>query len=90
MSRPAVEQVVDAIAFKVNLALVGRVERGEEMQQRALATTAGSDDGDELAFANGELDALEHGNLQRALAVALADAVRAEKRCWGGSGCMMP
>ena len=57
-------QVVDAIAFEANFAGVGRVERREQVQQRALAAAAGADDGDELALVNRELDALQHGNLR--------------------------
>ena len=40
-------EVVDAVAVEVDFAGVGRVERAEQVQQRALAAAALADDGDE-------------------------------------------
>ena len=44
-------QVVDPVALEMDLALVGRVERGQQVQQRALARAALADDGHEFAAA---------------------------------------
>ena len=73
---PGRRQIVDAIAFETNLARVGSIERGEQVQQRGLAAAARADDRDELALMHGQLDALQHRNRQRSLAITLANKVR--------------
>ena len=42
-------QVVDPLAGVIDFALVGRIERAQQVQQRALARAALADDGQELA-----------------------------------------
>ena len=52
-------QVVDALVFKVNLALVGCVECCEQVEQRALARSALPDDRREGSVTCGKIDALQ-------------------------------
>ena len=54
------------------------------MQQRTLAATALADDGQELAFANFHVDALQHREAELAFAVALEQIARGEQRVGGG------
>ena len=55
----------------VDFALIGRVERAQQVQQRALARAALADDRQELARPNAQTHAAEHGHFDRAFAVAL-------------------
>ena len=92
-------QIVDPPAFEMHFARVGCVERGQQVQQRALARPALPHHGRELAAAGGEVDAAEHGNGDLPLAEALVQAVRheqllghfrfaARRRCAGpGTAC---
>ncbi len=66
-------QIVDAVAFEVDLAGVGRVERAEQVQQRALAGAALADDRQELAAADSSRSTpCSTGISMRAFAIALA------------------
>ena len=63
-------QVVDPSAAEMHLAAVGRVERAQQVQKRALARAALADDRQELAPADFEIDTPQHRNLDVSLAVA--------------------
>ena len=73
MSRPR-RQVVDAAAVETDFAGVGRVERAQQVQQRALARAALADDRQKLAAADFQIDSAQHGNFDPALAVAFLEA----------------
>ena len=70
-SRALAAQVVDPLAGVVDFALVGRVERAQQVQQRALAGAALADDRQKLAATHAQAHAPQHGHFDRALAVAL-------------------
>ena len=79
-SRSAVGQVVDAPAVEQDRAVVGRVERAEQVQQRALARPGRADDREELAVLDLEVDAAQHRDHVLALAVGL---VQLDRRAGG-------
>ena len=64
-------EVVDPPAGVVDFALVGRVERAQKVQQRALAGTALADDRQKLAATDAQAHAPQDRHFDRALAVAL-------------------
>ncbi len=68
---PAARQVVDALAVEMDFAGVRPVERGQQVQQRALARPALTDDRQELAVAHLEVDAAQDRNLDLPFAIAL-------------------
>ena len=65
-------KVVDGHAVKPDFARAGRVEPGQQAEQRAFAAAAGADDGDELARRDGEGDALQNVDAARAVLNPLA------------------
>ena len=89
-SRAGGGQVVDAMALEVDFAGVGLIERAEQVQQRALAAAAGADDRHELALADLEVDALQHGDLERRLAVALEQAAAGQVHRASGASDASP
>jgi hypothetical protein len=58
--------LVDRLAPQQHAAVAGRQQPGHQLQQRALAAARSAEQGDELAFANRQLD-----RLQRACAVGV-------------------
>ena len=64
-------KVVDPPAFEVDLAIVGNVQRAQQVQERGLAAAALADDGQELALPHGQAHAAEHRHFDRALAIGL-------------------
>jgi hypothetical protein len=79
-------EVVDAAATKVNFAGVGGVERAEQVQERAFAAAALANDGNESAFADLEIDALEDRDDELGFAVGFFEAGGGEER-GGVGGC---
>src|SRR5262245_19565278 len=72
-------QVIDAPAGKLDRALIGPVQRAEQVQKRALAGTRGADDAEELALVNIELDAAQHGNGVLVFAVSFVQIAGTQK-----------
>src|SRR5262245_18838831 len=73
-------EIVDPLALEVNFAGVGRVERAEQMQQRAFAAAALTHDRLEPAFADRKIDSLKHRHDELALAIALLQAAGSKER----------
>ena len=69
-------KVVDPLPAVIDFALVGRVERAQQVQERALARAALPDDRQKLALADAQAHAPEHRHFDRALAVALVQVDR--------------
>ena len=59
-------QARELLAHEEHLALRGRVQPSEQVQQGALARTRGSDDGDGLARLHRQVDATQHLDIQTA------------------------
>src|SRR5262249_53244248 len=64
-------QIVNAFAFDENGAVIGAVQCAEQMQQRALAGRGNPNDADKLAPLHFQVDALQHRDRDRVLAVRL-------------------
>ena len=71
-------QIVDPPPVEMHFAGGRGVERAQQVQERALARAALADDRQELAAADFEIDAGQHGNLDRPLAIVLLQADRGE------------
>jgi hypothetical protein len=56
-------------------AAVGAIESREDVQQRRLAAAGRTDDGDDLAVADGKRDSLQHPERSLVRGIALVDAV---------------
>src|SRR5206468_5746913 len=57
-----------------------RVQSAQQVQQRTLAGAGSADDGDTLARADIEIDAHQHRNVERPIAVRLAKTTAREDR----------
>ncbi len=73
-------QVADGGAVEVDVAGGGRVEAGEQAEQRGLAAAGGAHDGDELALGDGEVEAFEDVDGAGAVADGFAQVCR--RRSW--------
>ena len=60
------------LAAQPDVAGVGAIKAAQQVQQRALARTGHADDGDALARRRRQVEALQHLDAQRAVAVTLA------------------
>ena len=76
-------------AFDEYFASRWRVESAQQMQQRALAGARSADDGDTLARANVEIDAHQHRNVKRSIAIRLAKTLAGEHRHLCASGLLI-
>jgi hypothetical protein len=56
--------IVDALAFAVDFARAGTVERAEDVQERRFARAGGPDDADKLASVNFQIDAAKDRHLR--------------------------
>lgn len=63
---PFRRQTRDVTAFEANLASVGPVQPGDEIEQRRLAGAIGADDADELALGEIEVDRVDRGEAAEA------------------------
>ena len=59
-SRFAAGHLVHRLAVDQHVAVGDRLEAGDHPQQRRLAAARGADEDDELAVADGEVDAVDH------------------------------
>ena len=77
-------KVADGGAVEVDVAGGGRVEAGEQAEQRGFAGAGGAHDGDELAAWDGEVEAFEDVDGARAVADGFAQAFDDDHRleCW--------
>ena len=66
-------EVIDAVAIEQYFADVGSIEESHDVQERAFAGTALSDDGDEFSALRSESGTSEHGHFEGAFAVGLGD-----------------
>ena len=73
-------QIVDALGVEKNAALVGLVERAEQMQQRALAAAGTADDAEKLAGVHFEIHSGQHRHLDGVLAIGLVNVDRRQQR----------
>src|SRR5688500_19139402 len=80
-------QVVVPATGEMNLAAVGRVEGGEQVQQRALAAAALADDRRESPWRNLQIDAAEDGDFDLPLAKALDEPLGCQERRSRGIPC---
>jgi len=62
-----------------HLAMGGRIQAAEQLQQRGFAAAAGTADGDEIARFNGQIDAAQ--GLNASLIVALAQVAHLQNGC---------
>src|SRR5262245_490634 len=72
-------QVVDAVAFEKDGAVVGPIERADEVQERAFAGAGGADDAKELTVRDFEIEAAQHLDLVRVAAVRLLQSDGVQK-----------
>ena len=86
-------QLRQVLAMQVHAARGGRVQRAQQVQERALARARGADDGQRLARAHFQVHALQHGHVQAPLGEALGEApglqhdlvfeaILASSACW--------
>jgi hypothetical protein len=64
------------LTLERDLAAAGRVEPAQQVQQRALARTGGTDDGNRFARAHVQVHALEHGDVDQAFVETFGEAAR--------------
>src|SRR4029453_13422245 len=76
----AVAQARQRPSFDRDVALIGRIESAQHMQQRALAGSRSPDNRDDLARSHLERCAAEHFDGQPALAIGLVQVARGNDR----------
>ena len=77
----------DVLAVQLDAAGGRRVEPAHQVQQRALARARGADDGQRLAGAHVEVDAVQHGQVDAAFVEALGQAAGLQH---DAVGCAVP
>ena len=68
----------DVLAVQLDAARRGRIEPAHQVQQRALARAGGADDGQRLAHAHVQVDAMQHGEIDAAFVKALGESADLE------------
>ena len=64
-------EIVDPPPFEVDLAVIGNVERAQQMQECRFPAAALADNGQELTLPHGQAHAAKHRHLDRAFAIVL-------------------